>query len=363
MTGFEANYSWLDKLVHNLAMSQLDMQKSLSAGEDKKFDQEHADISGADPVFITSLPRAGTTLLLEVIADLPPFVSHTYRDLPFILAPLTWDRISKGFRKTATAQERAHGDGMMVSYDSVEAFEEVLWRAFWKPHFKDDRITVWQAGEKDEFNEFPAFLRQHMRKMISLGRKRQQSDQVTRYVSKNNANIARIKWLTETFPDARILVPYRDPMAHLGSLMRQHSRFLAEHETNKFGLRYMETIGHLEFGKALRPIDFSGWLDGAAGLDRLAPDFWATYWLAAFDTILEQLGPQVTLFSYDGLCTDPATNLPKLAQAIGEPADTLLGAQTRFRAPTPYQPLDGLSDGMAQQIDHMTTRLTAASLF
>ncbi len=339
------------------------MQKSLSAGEDKKFNAENQDITGGDPVFITSLPRAGTTLLLEVVAELPNFVSHTYRDLPFILAPLTWDRISKNFRKEATEHERAHGDGMMVSYDSVEAFEEVLWRAFWKPHFKKDRISIWAAGEKDEFGEFPAFLRQHMRKMISLGRKRQQNDQINRYVSKNNANIARIGWLTQTFPDARILVPYRDPMAHLGSLMRQHRRFLEEHETNKFGLRYMETIGHLEFGKALRPIDFNGWLDGAASLDRLTPDFWATYWLAAFEAVLGQLGPQVTLFSYDALCTDPAQNLPKLATAINEPADTLLRAQDRFRAPTPYAPLEALSPALAEQIADMTGRLEAANLF
>ncbi len=363
MTGFEANYSWLDRLVHNLAMSQLDMQKSLSASEDKKFNQENQDITGADPVFITSLPRAGTTLLLEVIAALPNFVSHTYRDIPFILAPLTWDRISKSFRKAATEQERAHGDGMMVSYDSVEAFEEVLWRAFWKPHFKSDRITVWQEGEKDEFNEFPAFLRQHMRKMIALGRERQQTDLINRYVSKNNANISRLSWLTKTFPDARILVPYRDPMAHLGSLMRQHQRFLEEHETNKFGLRYMETIGHLEFGKALRPIDFNNWLDGAAGLDRIAPDFWATYWLAAFDSVLDQLGPHVTLFSYDALCTSPDLNLPKLAAAIGEPADALLPSAGRFRAPTPYAPLEALSPALTSDIADMTARLETASLF
>ncbi|MEN8722671.1 MAG: sulfotransferase [Alphaproteobacteria bacterium] len=363
MTGFEANYSWLDRLVHNLAMGQLDMQKSLSGSEDKKFDQENQDITGDAPVFITSLPRAGTTLLLEVIADLPNFVSHTYRDLPFILAPLTWDRISKSFRKDATEQERAHGDGMMVSYDSVEAFEEVLWRAFWKPHFKKDRVTVWQESEKDEFNEFPAFLRQHMRKMIALGRKRQDNQQINRYVSKNNANIARISWLTKNFPDARIMIPYRDPMAHLGSLMRQHSRFLEEHETNKFGLRYMETIGHLEFGKALRPIDFNGWIDSADKLDRIAPDFWATYWLAAFEDILKQAGPQVSLFSYDALCAAPADNLPKIAEAIGEPAARLLEAKDRFRAPTPYAPLDGLSPALSDRVSAMMDKLTAASAF
>ena len=67
MTGFMVNYSGIDRMVHNLAMSQLDMQKSLSRVEDRNFDKAHSDIAAADPVFITSLPRAGTTLLLELL--------------------------------------------------------------------------------------------------------------------------------------------------------------------------------------------------------------------------------------------------------------------------------------------------------
>ena len=67
-------------MVHNLAMGQLEMQKSLSRIEDGGFDKAHADITAADPVFITSLPRADTTLLLELVAgalDSPPTLTAT----------------------------------------------------------------------------------------------------------------------------------------------------------------------------------------------------------------------------------------------------------------------------------------------
>ena len=186
---------------------------------------------------------------------------------------------------------------MLVSYDSVEAFEEVLWRAFWPQHFEPTRIRPWTPEEEDEDGEFAIFLRQHMRKLIGLGRRRTGSMALRRYVSKNNANIARLGWLERHFPDATILIPYRDPAAHIASLVNQHVNFLKAHAEDKFVLRYMETIGHLEFGKAFRPIDFDGWLAGALDLDRNTPDFWAEYWIVAFGTVLRTAGGRAVTFS------------------------------------------------------------------
>ena len=106
MTGFKANYSGIDRMVHNLAMRQLEMQKSLSWVEDRDFDKAHPDIAAADPVFITSLPRAGTTLLLELLAGAPDFVSHSYRDMPFLLCHWRGTGCPGGF---ASRPNRANG--------------------------------------------------------------------------------------------------------------------------------------------------------------------------------------------------------------------------------------------------------------
>ena len=68
----------------------------------------------------------GAPFVQKVLCE---FETLTYRDMPFILAPLLWDKISRPLRKAGEKVERAHGDGMMVSFDSPEAFEEVVWLA------------------------------------------------------------------------------------------------------------------------------------------------------------------------------------------------------------------------------------------
>ena len=173
------------------------------------------------PVFITSLPRAGTTLLLEIVASLDAFTSHTYRDMPFLITPMLWHSISRPFQRPGTVVERAHGDGMTVGYDSPEAFEELLWRAFWPGKYLRDRIEPWQADDLDPYGEFEQFMMRHIRKLMAL----RAGSRPARYVSKNNANVARIPKIRQLFPDAVILVPFRNPVDHAGSMLRQHLRF------------------------------------------------------------------------------------------------------------------------------------------
>ena len=350
-------------MVHNLAMSQLEMQKSLSRVEDRDFDKVHTDIAAADPVFITSLPRAGTTLLLELLTGASDFVAHSYREMPFLLCPLTWDRLSRRFRRRAEPRERAHGDGVLVSYDSVEAFEEVLSRAFWPQHFEPTGSDLGRREEEDEDGEFAIFLRQHMRKLIGLGRRRTGSMAPRRYVSKNNANIARLGWLERYFPDATILIPYRDPAGHIASLVNQHANFLKAHAEDKFVLRYMETIGHLEFGKALRPIDFDGWLASASDLDRNTPDFWAEYWIVAFGSVLRTAGGRVVIFSYDRLCEEPTRGLEALEGSIGIKAGTLRASELRLRSPTAHGRATGIAPDRTRRLEETMAQLDARALF
>ena len=66
----------------------------------------------------------------------------TYREMPFLLLPLLWNVISRRFYPPDTMLERAHGDGMTIGNDSVEAFEEILWRAFWPEKYPKDRIEL-----------------------------------------------------------------------------------------------------------------------------------------------------------------------------------------------------------------------------
>ena len=112
--------------------------------------------------------------------------------MSFILTPLLWERFSSRFRQTDVPRERAHGDGMLVSIDSPEAFEEVVWKTFWKKHYKKDRIIPWSDNNDDDFSDF---LHSHLRKIVTLRSK--DSTSSFRYISKNNLNIARIELLLQ----------------------------------------------------------------------------------------------------------------------------------------------------------------------
>ena len=76
-----------------------------------------------------------------------------------------------------------------------------------------------------------------------------------RYVSKNNANVARLPLLTEMFPDCSLVIALRRPSAHAASLLRQHENFLRLHKEDPFTKACMRDIGHLRPGRgALDPL-------------------------------------------------------------------------------------------------------------
>lgn len=303
------NYSTLDRILHNISFSSFNIQLSISDIEDRVFSKKWRDIHPEKPVFITSLPRGGTTILLNLLSMIPSFASHKYRDMPFVLSPLLWDAISSPFRKSNDSIQRAHGDGMQIGYDSPEAFEEILWRAFWPQKYLKDQISLW--SEKDANNEFLQFFNQHMKKIIYV-RGENTSELKWRYVSKNNANIARIKLLYKMFPDCKIIIPFRHYKDHAESLRRQHSNFLRIHEHDKFSMKYMHDIGHFEFGKLHKPIQF---IDDKRNLDQYhlsSLSYWTVYWIQAFEHILSNFNDHVLLVSHENLCRTPESSLQRL---------------------------------------------------
>ncbi|WP_085793014.1 sulfotransferase [Roseivivax jejudonensis] len=328
----EVPYGPMEQALHNFAFASPARQRRLGALETRLYRSRIDEDRAARPVFVTSLPRAGTTIMLNVLAETPEFASATYRHMPFTLAPLLWGRIAPMIQKPAARTERAHGDGIEVSGDSPEAFEEMLWMAFWPGHYHADRIETWSARDHD-----PAFaraFRTHMAKIVAS------KPGATRYVSKNNANIARLPLIDTICPDAAIVIPVRDPRAQVASLMRQHARFLDLHTREPFGRRYMEGVGHFEFGQALRPIAFGGTapdLETATG-----PDFWLRYWIDAYEHVLATASRSAVFVDHDALCAAPHETLPALAEAIGADAtDAVVDRATIFRSPGPPPEIDG----------------------
>jgi hypothetical protein len=282
------------------------------------------------PIFLTSLPRAGTTLMLERLVELPGLATHCYRDMPFVMAPLMWHELSRGFRKPNAVKQRTRGDGMQVGYDSPEAFEEVLWRGFWPDKFTPQGIQLWSADE--DARDFHAFFVSHMQRLMAARGARGGC----RYISKNNANIGRLPLLRRLFPDAHIVVPVRHPLAQATSLLEQHTRFLARHRDDRFARRYMDDIGHLEFGELHRPIAFEG-MDVVArtyGTETL--DYWLAYWVQSFRHILGHRN-HVIFTSYEGLCQGGPDALTVLARHLGLSSDEARAASANtFWEPKAY---------------------------
>ena len=320
-------YSAVDRLLHRLALGNLALQKSLADMESQLHAARLAQIPAERPVFVTSLPRGGTTALLTALYATGRFAAQTYRDMPFVLCPLLWRSLSRGFRRKSEAGERAHGDGMPVGYDSPEAFEEVLWKAFWPQKYAADHILTWSRADRNA--EFEEAFANHLRKVIA---RHADSAHPLRYLSKNNANIARLPLLAELFPDCTILVPFRNPADHAGSLAHQHENFLERHARDPFALTYMEWLGHYEFGAALRPIAFLGEEFGGPA----DPDFWLDYWDRAFRHILRGLPAQAVLIDLDMLCADPGASLARVGDAVGLSPRLLAAQAGLFRPSRPY---------------------------
>ena len=324
------DYSRMDRLVHKLAFASPTIQFAAADIEKIAFRSFYAGTSSDQAIFITSLPRAGTTVMLEALSRLPTLAAHVYRDMPFVMAPVLWSRLSGGFRKRSELRERAHGDGVQIGYDSPEAFEEVIWRTFWPEKYARDGIALWDA--RDANDDAAAFLREHMQKIIAL--RCQESVSIGRYISKNNANVARLDWIPENLPGARILVPVRKPLEHAASLLRQHLNFLEVHRQDPFARRYMADIGHYEFGELHRPICFPGLADLLEGRNPARLDYWLAYWIAAFEYILTKR-ESVIAVSYEATCAGgPAAWTTICEQLALDPGDQLAQIAGVFRSPT-----------------------------
>ncbi len=353
---FKNKYSLVDRALHRLAFATPRLQLDFAEQEDEAFrKQAGKDASPSAPVFVTAMPRAGTTLLLNVLTQAPQFASHNYRDMPFLLMPMRWNALSRGFRAPDALRERAHADGIMVSADSPEAFEEMLWMAHWPSHYLADRVQPWSVDERRA--GFLPFFRTHMLKIAELRR----PGQGARYISKNNGNIARLGWLAKHFPDAAILIPYREPVQHAASLLRQHLRFSEMHRDDPFAKAYMRGVGHLEFGDNLRPIDFDGWLDKTPWRDPKRLEFWLAYWIAAYGQVIAAQAPQMIVLGYDDFCSRPGAYLSVLRERLGLPEGALNPGDIRKIDDKPVD-LAGVDGALIDEARALFARLDGMAL-
>jgi hypothetical protein len=324
--------------------------------ETRALADEIAPVSIAAPIYVTGLARAGTTIALEILASHPDVATHLYRDFPPVFTPWWWNWfVERSRRGPLVAAERAHRDGLMVTADSPEAREEAIWMAFFPDAHEPARSNVL---DRDTDNvEFETFYREHIRKLLAARGRR-------RYLSKGNYNVTRIAYLHKLFPDVRFVVPVRDPIWHVASLMKQHDLFCTGERGNPRAIDYMRRVGHFEFGLDLRPIN-CGDSDRVADIQALwrrGEDVrgWARYWAMVYGFVAELLEREPALrnatmiLRYEDLCDRPEETMRRLMTHCRLPAgdDILAKFAGRVRPPDYYRP--NFSQGELATIEEET---------
>ena len=246
------NYSNIQKFLHDFVLSKKFINKSLFEIE-KMIYLKNKDIINQSHVFITGLPRSGTTVLLNFLFSLDEYASLTYKNMPFILSP----NLSKLFnRKDIKKKKRLHGDGIDFDNNSPEALDEVFF------------------DNNEEFvkNELINYIRLIL------------SNNKNKYLSKNNLNYKRIDLIQSLLPRSIFLIPIREPLHHANSLLNQHLRFTQLQKEDDFIRRYMNYLRHNEFGLNHKP-----WNNPIQFNDLNNINYWLEQWNLFYELIYKKL--------------------------------------------------------------------------
>ena len=247
------NYNFLEKSFHNLIFKYNFINQSLFEIE-KLFFNKTLDFEHNLHIFITGLPRSGTTSLLNLIHSSNKFACLKYLNMPFVLSP----NLTKFFKtKKISLKERAHNDGIFFNQDSPEAFDELFFKIFDKKN-------------KDTDSEFKLFI-----KLILISQKK------NFYLSKNNSNYQRIDYIRKILHNSKFLILFRNPLEHANSLYLQHLNFIKLQEKDEFVKKYMDYLGHHEFG-----LNHKNWNKPEKYFNTFDINYWLEQWILFYREIL-----------------------------------------------------------------------------
>jgi hypothetical protein len=289
---------WLILGNENVAITSFKIEKSL-------FKNTSSESRNSSHVFIAGLARSGTTILMRSIYSSSQFCSLTYRDMPFILAPNIWMKLSTPFANKMNAIERIHKDGILETYDSPEALEEVFWRIINGNNYINKNSLTLMSANSEISENYIAY--------VDLIKKKYSRN---RYLSKNNNNVLRLQLIKSTFPKSTVIIPFRDPLQHSFSLLKQHIYFSRLHKENRFALNYMNWLGHFEFGMNHLPFVFPNNIDFRFNKESI--EYWLELWINTYSYLLENFSSEnnIAFISYEILCSETKSVWDKLSEKI-----------------------------------------------
>lgn len=265
-----SDYNYWSKLLHTILLDNYNIGKFLFKKEAKKIEKQ--DTSSPSFVIVTGLARAGTTAFTNLIFEKTLFHSISYANMPFLMAPRLWRKIYNP--KEGKLKERAHKDGVMVSFSSVEALEEYFFKTFLNDSYVGENSLTAHTIDKEVYEKY--ILYQEMFK----------KEPKTIYLAKNNNFMLRYESMREHNKDFKVILLFREPLAHARSLMRQHENFISSQKEDPFTLDYMNWLGHHEFGLNHKLFSF-GENDSVPKHDIKSIDYWLEIWINYYSHILK----------------------------------------------------------------------------
>lgn len=287
-----SDYSRISRGLHYLALGQPTIAEAILDLEINTFGRDLSDVTKEHHVFVSGIARSGTTILTRSLYDTGQFSSLTYRDMPFVLAPNYWSKVSKLFSKTMAETERIHGDGIYVSYDSPEALEEVFWRILVGADYIEQSTLALHRVDSVLIHKYRKYVAAIV---YRYGAKR--------YLAKNNNNILRIQSIIEAFPNSVILVPFRNPLQQSISLLNQHKRLLDLQQQEPFITSYMNWLAHHEFGQGHKSFKLTN--SSGGDHDPLTVEYWLDQWLTSYSYLLacyNKFSRHIIFVCYEQLC-------------------------------------------------------------
>jgi hypothetical protein len=182
---------------------------------------EHARVGIERPIFVTGLPRTGTTALHRLLTADP---AHQGLELWLTEVPQprpprkTWPD-DPAFRRIQAAYERhhvAHPEFMEVHYlaaDQVEECWQLLRQSMRSVSYEClahlPGYSAWLAGQ-----DWTATYRRHRRNLQLIGL----PDRGRRWVLKNPSHLFALDALLRVYPDALVIQTHRDPRTAIASV-------------------------------------------------------------------------------------------------------------------------------------------------
>ena len=297
------------------------------------------------PIYILGLPRAGTTISAQMLSEHPDVTTHRYSDFVLPYTPYWWNSFfpKLPIKALRSPVERVNRDRLQVTRDSSEGVEEMIWQRFFHHLHDSRRCNV--LDESTLNSDFENFFKDHIRKLLLVrGR--------SRYVSKNNPSVMRMRYLRRIFPDARFLLYIRNPIDHAASVLKQDRLFTDLARDDQRMIRMNKMNGFHEFGPNYEPVN--------VGNDAMIQEICrcrdegrmvrarALQWSSVFGFIIEQLknDPElaraVCVVRYEELCAKPGETIDRILAHTGLSADAFAPVRTKYlsklSAPDYYRP-------------------------